>query len=118
MRLVRRLVRGIPVIGLVENAEIVVGNCAAFRSSFEELMEEGDRQVVFDGSAADFFDSAGMGSLLWLKKYLGRSGGELIVAGLTRSVSEIFRVVGFDTVFRIYGDVDEAVRSQSVEIGG
>jgi anti-sigma B factor antagonist len=117
MRLVRRLVNGCAVVGLVENAEIDVGNCAEFCRSFEEQLEETDRQVIFDGCAADFFDSAGMGSLLSLRKHLTERGGELIVAGLTRSVAEIFRMVGFDTVFRIYTDLDEAISSESVEIG-
>ena len=53
-----------------------------------------------------------------VEEQLAGRDGEPIVAGLTRSVAEIFRMVGFDTVFRIYTDVDEAIRSRSVEVDG
>jgi anti-anti-sigma regulatory factor len=35
----------------------------------------------------------------------------LVITGLNRSVTEVFRMVGFDVIFRTFPDVDEASRA-------
>ncbi len=38
-------------------------------------------------------------------------GGDLLLAGMSRHVFEVFEVVGFDQVFGIYDSLDEAVHA-------
>ena len=111
MKLERRVVGGFPVVGLVDPREIVVKNCNEFSKAFVELMEGDDVTVIFDATGVRFLDSAGLGTLLPLQKRLQANGGDLVVAGLSRPVMEVFRMVGFDIVFPTYADVDEAILS-------
>jgi anti-sigma B factor antagonist len=110
MELKRDIVDGIPVIGLAEPAEIDISNAEAFKQAFEELLQEDDRQVVLDASRVEFFDSAGMGSLLTIQKRLKVQDGQIAISGLNRSVAEVFHMVGFDVVFVTLPDVGQAVR--------
>jgi anti-sigma B factor antagonist len=111
MKLERRVVDGVAVIRLSEAAEIDVGSRSEFKQGFVGLLETSDRRVVFDGALVEFFDSAGMGSLLSLQKHIKERDGELVITGLNRSVTEVFRMVGFDVIFRTFPDVDEALRA-------
>lgn len=111
MDLLREIVDGVPVIGLAEPMEIDIGNCEEFKAAFTALIDPPDRCVVLDASRVEFFDSAGMGSLLALQKRLKLQEGQLIIAGANRSVAEVFRMVGFDMLFHIHPDVASAVGS-------
>ena len=111
MELIRTVVDNVPVFGLAGHVEIDLGNFEEFKTTFRDLLKKSDRQVVLDVSNVDFFDSAGMGVLLSVQKILKQRDGQLVIAGLNRSVAEVFRMVGFDLVFVTFAGVDEAVQS-------
>ena len=111
MDLTRTVVDDVPVIGLAEKIEIDLGNFEEFKAAFAKSLKKSDRQVVLDVSNVEFFDSAGMGVLLSLQKRLKERDGQVVIAGLNRSVAEVFRMVGFDLVFVTFPGVDEAVQS-------
>lgn len=111
MDLQREQVEGIAVLSLVEPIEIDIGNCEEFKAAFAAALGPDDRQVVLDASKIEFFDSAGMGSLLSLQKRLKKRDGNLVLAGLNRPVTEVFQMVGFDVVFLTFPDVQSAVDS-------
>ncbi|MBD3868324.1 MAG: STAS domain-containing protein [Acidobacteria bacterium] len=73
-------------------------------------MTSGALVVALDASPVSFFDSAGMGVLLSLKKKARENGGDLALAGLRPAIHEIFQMIGFDTVFKIFPDTSAAVR--------
>jgi anti-anti-sigma factor len=56
---------------------------------------------VVDFKALDYISSAGMGVLLGVQKRLSDSGHALTLVNLNRHIREIFRIAGFDNVFRI-----------------
>jgi anti-anti-sigma factor len=111
MELIRAEDQGVTVIGLAEALELDLGNSEAFKAEFLRLLNDADRKVVFDASNVTFFDSASMGTQLSVQKRLKRQGGQLFLAGLNRSVREVFQMVGFDMVFMTYTDVSSAVQS-------
>jgi len=111
MKMKRDVIEGIAVIGPAEPVQIEVNNAERFQAAFERLLEEGDRGVVLDASRIEFFDSAGMGSLLSLQKRVGARNGKLVISGLNRSVAEVFQMVGFDMVFATFPDAERAARS-------
>lgn len=100
---------GVVVLGLADPVEIDVARVAAFKNAVGELLADDELRVVLDAGNIEFFDSAGMGGLLSLQKRLRGGGGELVLAALNRSVAEVFSMVGFDMVFRIFDDVEQAV---------
>ena len=111
MKMQRDVIDGIAVIGPAEPVQVEVNNVERFRAEFERSLEEGDRDVVLDASRVEFFDSAGMGSLLTLQKRIAERKGKLVICGLNRSVAEVFQMVGFDMIFATFPDAEQAARS-------
>ncbi len=108
MRLERRVVEGVTVVTLAESLEVDVGNADEFKDSALAVIGD-DPLVVLDVARVDFFDSAGMAALLSLQRRVTQRNGTLVLAGLNRPVKEIFRMVGFDVIFQIFGEVSQAV---------
>jgi anti-anti-sigma factor len=65
--------------------------------------------VVLDLSGLLYVSSMGIGSLLRFRNQIADGGGRLAVAGLTRQVSDTFRMAGLGKVLPIYQTVDEAL---------
>jgi len=66
-----------------------------------EEMKSVSNSCTVDFQALDYISSAGMGVLLGVQKRLSDSGQSLILVNLNRHIREIFRIAGFDHVFRI-----------------
>ncbi len=109
MQLTGKLIHGVLIIGHDSTVEIDVGNAESFKAQALQLIAD-NPSVVLDSSAVDFFDSAGMGVLLSLKKKARENKGDLFLSGLRPAILEIFQVIGFDTVFQIFPDVPAAIR--------
>lgn len=56
---------------------------------------------VVDFSSLDYISSAGMGVLLGVQKRLSGGGHSLKLVNLNKHIREIFRIAGFDNVFKI-----------------
>lgn len=54
-----------------------------------------------DFSRLDYISSAGLGVLLETQKRLSDSGHGLTLTGLSKHISDLFRVAGFDSIFDI-----------------
>ncbi|MDH3627998.1 MAG: STAS domain-containing protein [Acidobacteriota bacterium] len=111
MNITRTEDRGIAVFAVAEKIEIDLNNCDAFKNAFSEQIAENDKIAVLDAANIQFFDSAGMGALLAIHKQFKAREGTLHLATLSRSVQEIFGMVGFDVVFPVHPDVSAAVES-------
>jgi len=56
---------------------------------------------VVDFANLDYISSAGMGVLLGVQKRLSDAGHSLTLVNMNRHIREIFRIAGFDNIFRI-----------------
>lgn len=109
MKINRNEVDGVVVFAVEHKVEIDLHNCEAFKTAFLDQLTESDRTAVLDATNIEFFDSAGMGALLAIQKQFKARQGKLHLAALSRSVREIFEMVGLNVVFPIHPDVNEAV---------
>ena len=75
------------------------------------LIAEGARELVADLSEVIFISSAGLRALITALKEAKRKKGDLRLAGVKGRVLEVFEITGFSTIFQIYGDVEESIRS-------
>ncbi len=80
-------------------------------ASIDEARSSGASIVVIDLSAVSFIDSSALAILVERKKRLGADGGEVIVVADGQPVLRAFEVSGLDRVFRIFGDLDEALEA-------
>lgn len=109
MRIDRRDEDGVRIVTVGEPGEIDLDRVDEFRASLMEAIGDASR-VVLDCSLVEFFDSAGMGSLLAVQKELvDRRRGAFALTGLQRNVLEVFRMIGFDVIFVFRPDVATAV---------
>jgi len=109
MQVISKMTSGIVVLSPDSTVEIDVGNSDTFKAqALQELA--GHARVILDVSLISFFNSAGMGVLLSLKKKARDNGGDLLMAGLRPAIQEIFQMIGFDTVFKIFTDVPSAMQ--------
>ena len=68
------------------------------------------KNFVFDLSAVDFMDSAGLGALIAALKRITERGGDMKLACLQKKPRMVFEITRAYKVFEIYDTVEEAVR--------
>jgi len=80
-----------------------------FESRLRELLNQGERQIVFDFANVSYVSSIGLRVLIATAKNLQESKGKLAIAALNPLIFEVFRIAGFTRIFSIYPACDEAV---------
>jgi anti-sigma B factor antagonist len=109
MQIDTKTVNGILVIYLGEkrlDSRLAVD----LKEKVKELIEAGNRLIVFDLSAVDFIDSSGIGCLVGCLKLIGPKGRVSIV-GLKPPVESMFKLTHMDRVFNLHSNEDQALQS-------
>ncbi|MGH7166135.1 MAG: STAS domain-containing protein [Nitrospiraceae bacterium] len=71
----------------------------------------GARRLRLDLEGVDFMSSAGLRVLLVAAKRLKPLNGKIVLYSLKPQIREVFEIAGFTTIFPIYAQQEEAVRS-------
>ena len=74
----------------------------------DEVLAAGARRLLLDFEQLEFMSSAGLRILLSTAKALAGTGGELRICSLDRTVREVFKISGFDSLLSVYGSRSEA----------
>jgi anti-sigma B factor antagonist len=69
------------------------------------------KNFVFDLSAVDFLDSAGLGSLIAALKRITERGGDMKLACLQKKPRMVFEITRAYKVFEIFDTVEEAMNA-------
>ena len=80
-------------------------------SLINELIEDGQLQIVANFENLNFISSAGLRVLLATAKRLNASGGDLRICCLNPTVQEVFDISGFGTILTVTRTEEEALRS-------
>jgi anti-sigma B factor antagonist len=83
----------------------------------DHLMEVLDKELgttpgmntILDCSQLQYMNSTGLNIVISVMTRTKQNGGEVLLAGLTSAVRQLFAVTKLDTVFKITGSVDEAL---------
>ncbi|QTR50246.1 STAS domain-containing protein [Candidatus Thiothrix anitrata] len=75
-----------------------------------QLIDDGATRIVLDISQVTFMDSSSLGALVSLLKMVGNRG-DLIIAGATGIVADLFKLTRMERVFRMAASVDAAVEA-------
>jgi anti-sigma B factor antagonist len=81
---------------------------AVLRERIKQLLT-GTPKIVVNLSGVDHIDSGGLGILVGLLISAKNRGGELKLVSPSRHVSNVLRRTNLDTVFKMYGNDEEAV---------
>lgn len=66
-------------------------------------------RLVLDMQKCDYVSSAGLRVMLVIVKQLTKVGGYGVIANLLEEVKDVMQMTGFDNLFKIYEDIDQAV---------
>lgn len=94
----------------VESARIDAAMAIQFKEDMRAQTHDAPDRVVLDLTQVDFIDSSGLGAIVAAMKQLGPDS-RMELAGLSPTVSKVFRLTRMDTVFRLYETIDEAVNA-------
>ena len=111
MNLVCTKKQGIGIITL--SGPLTAASVEAFREQLV-VWQTGAADVknfIFDLSAVDFMDSAGLGSLIATLKRITERGGDMKLACLRKKPRMVFEITRAYKVFEIFETVDEAVEA-------
>lgn len=79
------------------------------QSALEALVGDGGAKIVVNCEDLDYISSAGLRVLLATAKRLRGTGGALRICSLNETVSEIFEISGFNTIFSVFDDEQQAL---------
>ncbi len=66
-----------------------------------DVFAEVEASCRVDFSGLEYISSAGLGVLLETQRRLGDAGHGLVLTGLSKHITDLFRVAGFDAIFEI-----------------
>lgn len=73
-------------------------------------LDQGAKNLILDFSELDYINSAGLRVLVMSYQHLLPLGGQVMVCGVRDYIAEIFNISGYDRIFLMCPDLDEAVR--------
>lgn len=80
-----------------------------FEAALKAELEAGHANLIVDMSRVFYMSSSGLKSLVSAWRMAKKIGGEIALVGLQPRVAEVFQMVGFDQVFRIFATVEQAL---------
>lgn len=73
------------------------------------LIDGGESRFVVDCAGLGYISSAGLRVLLIAAKRLAATAGVIVLSGLTEQIKEVFDIVGFESIFKIYRTPNDAL---------
>ena len=79
------------------------------QEQLDALMDQGATELLVDFESLDYISSAGLRVLLATAKKLRASSGKLHMCSLNETVTEVFDISGFSTIFSVFPSEAEAL---------
>lgn len=112
VKLTTRQVGDVTVIDAAGRITLGEG-ASAFRDIIRDLAAKGDKKLLLNLSEVSYIDSSGIGELVSGFTTVTNHGGSLKLIGLSKRVKDLLQITKLYTVFEVFDDEAEAVRSFS-----
>ena len=86
---------------------------SAFRDIIRDMSAKGNKKLLLNLSEVSYIDSSGIGEMVSGFTTVTNNGGQLKLLGLSKRVKDLLQITKLYTVFDVYDDEAEAVRSFS-----
>jgi anti-sigma B factor antagonist len=110
LRLSNRSVQGGVLIVDCAGRIVFGDESALLRDTVKKLIPQNSR-ILLNLSSVSYIDSGGLGTLVALYTTARNAGGALKLTGLTQRVGDLLQVTKLVTVFEVYNNEDEAIKS-------
>jgi anti-sigma B factor antagonist len=81
------------------------------RELINEALEEGKKYILLDLANVTTIDSSGIGEMVACYTTVTKQGGQLKLVRLSPKINDILQVTQLITVFDVFDDEEEAIRS-------
>ena len=82
-----------------------------FDSELQQLVGRGRYRIVICGRELAYIPSAGLGALMGVIEDVRANGGDIRLAELNETVYNIFDILGFTHLYRVFESTDTAIQS-------
>jgi len=110
MKATSRTIDGVEIIALEGKITIGAGD-TQLRDVITNAVNSGKTNILLDLSKVTTIDSSGIGELVGSYTTVTNRGGKLKLLHLPAKLNELLHVTQLITVFEVYEDENEAVRS-------
>ena len=82
-----------------------------FEGEIQKALDEGRYRIVVSGAELKYIASAGLGAIMGVVEEIRTNGGDIRLAELNETVQNIFDILGFNHLYRIFPSEMEAILS-------
>ena len=94
------------------SGRITLGEGASnFRDTVRELAAKGNKKLLLNLGDVSYIDSSGIGEMVSSFTTVTNGGGVLKLLGLNKRVKDLLQITKLYTVFEVFDDEAEALRS-------
>lgn len=90
--------------------EASLENGDAFKAEVIALFDKYQKSIVIDMSSVEYIDSSFLGSIVSAFKHLISFKAEVMLAGLSKDLTNLFGLTRLDKVFKIYNNFDDLTK--------
>lgn len=84
---------------------------SAFRDMIRDLAAKGNKKLLLNLGEVSYIDSSGIGEMVSGFTTVTNNGGQLKLVGLSKRVKDLLQITKLYTVFEVFDEEPEAVRS-------
>lgn len=110
VKLTSRQVGDVTVIDAAGRITLGEG-ASAFRDTIREYAGKGNKKLLLNLSDVSYIDSSGIGEMVSGFTTVTNNGGQLKLVGLSKRIKDLLQITKLYTVFDVYDDEAQAVRS-------
>jgi anti-sigma B factor antagonist len=86
-----------------------------FEQELNSALEAGHFKIVINGSGLAYIASAGLGVIMGLIEEVRSRGGDIRLADLNETVMNIFEVLGFNHLCKVFDKEEDAIQSYQAD---
>ena len=110
IQVTNRVIGNVSVIDVAGRITLGEG-ASALREDIRNLVAKGNKKILLNLSDVSYIDSSGIGELVSGFTTVTNQGGVLKLLGLTKRVKDLLQITKLYTVFEVFDDEADAVRS-------
>jgi anti-sigma B factor antagonist len=110
LQIVEKESSGVTVLELL--GRVTLGEeSSQLRTKIKDILAQGKKRLVLDLGNVSYIDSAGLGTLVAGYTSSQNQGAGMKLANLTKRFREQLNITKLVTVFEVYSNVEEAIKS-------
>ncbi len=96
------------VVRIVPQGRLDAVTVPSLEAALEDRLAAGTVRLLVDLSEVNYISSSGLRVLLSVRRKAQAGGGDVMLCGMSPRVREVFEMIGFDQLFRVFAQADEA----------